>query len=497
MNEQLEKIAKFFNAENVVTNEEMQQAIDAIAQVLLTFKEATTQVNQDTQRQLGELMSKVEEAYQKNVGEVSMAQLEQAIADVRSKVDEVMAMRPRDGRDGVDGRDGKNGKDGRDGRDGKNGSPDTAEQIKGKLETLKGDARLDASAIKNLPEATQTVVREMTLGQVETPLKAGTGITITKDATGAKVISSSGGGTGDVVGPSSATDGAFPLFDGTTGKLIKNSAYTPASFAPALGADDNYVTDAEKVVIGNTSGTNTGDQDLSGYLTKATYDAHSVLYATTDNTPVALTVGEQTVVGRATGGNISALAIDSDISSVSANHDTLPSAKATKAYADLMLPLAGGTMSGNITLGENTSIALDPAGSAADKYTGITVTGTAGADLAFGDLVYLDPTDSRWELADANAASGADGDARGMLGIVVNDPSGDGQSVTVLLNGIVRADTAFPTFTVNNPIYVSETAGDVTQTQPTTTDVVIRIVGSALTADEMYFNPDWTWTTHT
>lgn len=30
--------------------------------------------------------------------------------------------------------------------------------------------------------------------------------------------------------------------------------------APALGADDNYVTDAEKVVIGNTSGTNTGDE---------------------------------------------------------------------------------------------------------------------------------------------------------------------------------------------------------------------------------------------
>jgi hypothetical protein len=28
---------------------------------------------------------------------------------------------------------------------------------------------------------------------------------------------------------------------------------------PLKGADDNYVTDAEKVVIGNTSGTNTGD----------------------------------------------------------------------------------------------------------------------------------------------------------------------------------------------------------------------------------------------
>ena len=35
-----------------------------------------------------------------------------------------------------------------------------------------------------------------------------------------------------------------------------------APFAPAQGADDNYVTDAEKTVIGNTSGTNTGDQIL-------------------------------------------------------------------------------------------------------------------------------------------------------------------------------------------------------------------------------------------
>lgn len=41
-----------------------------------------------------------------------------------------------------------------------------------------------------------------------------------------------GAATGDVVGPASATDGAFPLYDGTTGKLIKGSAYTPASFQP-------------------------------------------------------------------------------------------------------------------------------------------------------------------------------------------------------------------------------------------------------------------------
>lgn len=77
---------------------------------------------------------------------------------------------------------------------------------------------------------------------------------------------------------------------------------------------------------------------LSDYVTKALYDAHTILYATTDNTPAALTVSEQTVVGRATGGNISALAIDSDLSSVSGNHDTLPSAKATKTALDAKAP---------------------------------------------------------------------------------------------------------------------------------------------------------------
>lgn len=42
------------------------------------------------------------------------------------------------------------------------------------------------------------------------------------------------------------------------------------TYAPALGADDNYVTDAEKTVIGNTSGTNTGDE------TKASVEALSI-----------------------------------------------------------------------------------------------------------------------------------------------------------------------------------------------------------------------------
>lgn len=150
-----------------------------------------------------------------------------------------------------------------------------------------------------------------------------------------------------------------------------------------------------------------------------------------------------------------------------------------------ILTTAGGTLTGNITLGENTSIALDPAGSADGKYSGITIAGTAGAALAFGDLVYLAAADSRWELADADAAATADR----MLGMVVLAAAGDGSATTILLHGNIRADAAFPALTIGSPVYVGETAGDVQTAIPTGADNVIRRVGYALTADELYFAP--------
>ncbi len=45
-------------------------------------------------------------------------------------------------------------------------------------------------------------------------------------------------------------------------------------------------------------------------LSAALYDANTIIKADTDNTPVALPVGEQTLVGRITGGAISALTVD-------------------------------------------------------------------------------------------------------------------------------------------------------------------------------------------
>lgn len=70
----------------------------------------------------------------------------------------------------------------------------------------------------------------------------------TKNAIRDKIETMGGGGSGDVVGPASATDNAVARFDTTTGKLIQNS-----------GAS---VDDSGNITATNLSGTNTGDQTL-------------------------------------------------------------------------------------------------------------------------------------------------------------------------------------------------------------------------------------------
>ena len=147
-----------------------------------------------------------------------------------------------------------------------------------------------------------------------------------------------------------------------------------------------------------------------------------------------------------------------------------------------------------LTLAENVPIIVDPALSADGKYSGITEAGTAGATLAFGDVVYLAAADSRWELADASAAA-TSGSVK--VGICVLAAAADGNATTVLLYGNVRADAAFPTFTISAPVYISETAGDTVVAQPTTTDAVIRVLGFANTANELFFCPSPDYITHT
>lgn len=185
---------------------------------------------------------------------------------------------------------------------------------------------------------------------------------------------------------------------------------------------------------------------------------------------------------------------------VGTNADSVPTLSSTSTLTNktltsptLTTPSAF-TTGGSITLAENTSVILDAVLSADGKYTGIARAGTAGTTLAFGDLIYLAAADSRWELADADAAS-TSGDV--ILGICVLAAASDGDPTTILFYGNIRADAAFPSLTIGAPAYVSTTSGDIQTAQPSGTDDVIRRVGFALTADELFFNPSNDYITHT
>ena len=76
---------------------------------------------------------------------------------------------------------------------------------------------------------------------------AAIGTNNTQIATTAFVIANiggGGGGTGDVVGPSSSTDSNFAAFDGITGKLIKDSTSKASDFATASHSHSNATTEA-------------------------------------------------------------------------------------------------------------------------------------------------------------------------------------------------------------------------------------------------------------
>ena len=317
-------------------------------------------------------------------------------------------------------------------------------------------------------------------GAVE-EITVGTGLSFA-----AGTLSATGVASSIVVGTTTITSGTNTriLYDnaGTLGEYTISGTGSVAMTTSPVFTTPNIGVATATSVNGLTITASTGTLTITNGKTLSI--SNSLTFAGTDGQTFTFPNGTDTVVTLTATQELDNKTLDSSV------------LKGTfTASGTVTIPAI--TAGGAITLAENSSIAQDPALSADGKYTGDTVTGTAGAALAFGDLIYLDPTDSRWELADANAASGADGDSRGILGICVQAAASDGDPTTVLLWGFVRADTAFPTFTINNPVYVSETAGDVTGTQPTTTDVVIRIVGAGFTADTLFFNPDQTWITHT
>jgi hypothetical protein len=100
------------------------------------------------------------------------------------------------------------------------------------------------------------------------------------------------------------------------------------------------------------------------------------------------------------------------------------------------------------------------------------------------DLVYLN-SDFKFAKADSNGATAPL--YSNMLGIVM-EAGVDGDFVLVALSGSIVYSTNFPTFT-GVPVFMSETAGSVTETEPSGNSSASRVLGYGVNADMLYFEP--------
>ncbi len=234
-------------------------------------------------------------------------------------------------------------------------------------------------------------------------------------------------------------------------------------YAPVLGADDNYVTDAEKTAIGTI--------DAKAPSTAPTF-ATSIIGSYLTASEILITDADKKIVSApvASYPSLVELAYVKGVTS------------AIQTQLGTMLLKSGGTMTGDIILGDN--VRVDLTLPTADTYcTGnMTDSFAAGYSSAVGDLVFMGSA-GKWLEVNADAVA----TCKGLIGIALEAKT-DTQAMKVALPGsMVRLDAW--NWTVGATLYAGETLGAIQEAIPTGADAIIKVIGFAVSADVIFFMP--------
>ncbi len=135
------------------------------------------------------------------------------------------------------------------------------------------------------------------------------------------------------------------------------------------------------------------------------------------------------------------------------------------------------------TLVVSGDIQMDGTPNTDDTFSGPSTNSfNAGATIAQWEAVYLDSS-STWQLTDADAAA----TAQGMIALATAAGTA-GNPLRVTLPGTFVRNDAWA-WTVGGTVYLSTTAGALTQTAPSATDDVVRVCGWAVNADTIFWDP--------
>lgn len=342
-----------------------------------------------------------------------------------------------------------------------------------------------------------------------------------------------GEGAGDVVGPTGSTTNRVAVFDGITGKLIKDGGQTIAEII------------ASSIPIGylDTDGSLAGNSDVKVASQKATKTYADTKIAKTANITSLNETGiadGEIAVFNLTNKDIRTSNV-TIVTTLGTDNTTIPTSLAIKTVTDAkQATLVSGTNiksingnsllgSGDLTLtavsvttkGDLQGFSTVPArlGVGADGYilvadstqatglrwavppsadsittvaapatdlssTGVKVALTAGVNMAFGDVGYIG-SDGKVALGKADVIAHASAVVMCVDATISANASGN-----FIFLGVARQDAW--NWTVGGLIYLSvtgTTGNTLTQTAPSAADQVIQILGIATHADRMIFNP--------
>lgn len=311
--------------------------------------------------------------------------------------------------------------------------------------------------------------------------------TLNQDTTGSAIYwKTSGTGKASITGPATGTTRTYTFPDADSTILYSGGALgTPASgtLTNCTGLPVAGITASTSTALG------VGSIEL-GHASDTSITRVSAGVAAIEGNNIVTNTSSPTLATITTTGNIElGHATDTTISRVSAGVAAIEGSKimtvgstdtvtGVKTMSSIVLPTNGQV---KLTVPTTDGHATGP--TCGDFNCGYS-------SSAVGDLVYLDSS-STWQKCDANTVALYNG----LLGIAL-EVKASANALLVALPGSFVYATGFPALTVGSPCYMSETAGAITQTAPTTTDAATRVIGWAIHADKIYFNPSQDYSTH-